>query len=63
MKFNTDTGKVDLTGAIKGGRYGMTPNAKAFKVLGDGIYDDKPKAIIQEICSKGFMQTIQEIKW
>jgi hypothetical protein len=49
MKFETSCETIEVSGALKTGQFGMSVNAKAFKVLGDGIYSDKPLAIMREI--------------
>ena len=56
--FSEDTAAVSV-GAEQSGSFGIANNAKAFRVLSDSIYQDKPGSMIRETACNGLDSHIQ----
>lgn len=49
MKLGIDVNEVTLSGAGVTGEFGIRNSPKAFKILSDGLYSNKIKAVIREL--------------
>lgn len=46
--------EVETSGGLENGSFTILANAKAFRILIDGLYSDKPRAIVRELWSNAF---------
>jgi len=51
--------EVEVGGASEIGEFTIAANAKAFRILIDGLYSDKPRAIVRELWSNAFDSHIE----
>jgi hypothetical protein len=54
MKVETNTKTLERVGVKSESEFTITANAQAFKILSDGLYSDKPRAILRELSCNAY---------
>ncbi len=54
MRTNLATSEVETGEITARASFSIKANSKAFNILSDGLYSDKPKAVIRELCCNAY---------
>lgn len=54
MKLATPDSEIEIFGAHESNRFSIAATGKAFKILSDGLYTNKPRAVLRELACNAY---------